>query len=33
MRLIGNILWHVPFMGFVQAITMYLLGLALTLST
>ena len=30
MRTLGNILWHIPFLGFVSAITVYLLGLILT---
>jgi uncharacterized membrane protein YccF (DUF307 family) len=30
MKTIGNILWHFPFFGFVNAILVYLLGLILT---
>jgi uncharacterized membrane protein YccF (DUF307 family) len=30
MRTLGNILWHFPFFGFVNAIVVYLLGLILT---
>jgi|Deesub1362A_J573_1020465.scaffolds.fasta_scaffold08063_3 uncharacterized membrane protein YccF (DUF307 family) len=30
MRTLGNILWHVPFFGFLNAISTYLLGLLLT---
>ena len=29
MKTLGNILWHIPFCGFVTAITVYLLGLIL----
>jgi len=32
MRILGNILWHIPFMGFVNAILVYLLGLLLTIT-
>ncbi len=32
MRLLGNMLWHFPFLGFVPAICSYLLGFLLTLS-
>lgn len=32
MRLLGNILWHIPFLGFVDAILSYLLGLLLTIT-
>ena len=32
MRTLGNILWHVPFLGFVNAILVYLLGLLLTVT-
>ncbi|MGW8169857.1 MAG: YccF domain-containing protein [Sulfurovaceae bacterium] len=32
MRLLGNILWHIPFLGFVDAIIVYLLGLLLTIT-
>lgn len=30
MRTLGNILWHFPFLGFLNAIIVYLLGLGLT---
>lgn len=30
MRTLGNILWHFPFFGFVNAIVVYLFGLILT---
>lgn len=30
MKTLGNILWHIPFMGFLSAIFVYLLGLVLT---
>ncbi len=30
MRTLGNILWHFPFLGFVDAIVVYLVGLILT---
>lgn len=30
MKTLGNILWHFPFFGFVDAIVVYLLGLVLT---
>ncbi len=30
MRVFGNIIWHVPFCGFINAIITYLLGLLLT---
>ena len=30
MRTFGNILWHVPFLGFASAILVYLFGLLLT---
>ena len=30
MKTLGNILWHFPFFGFVNAILVYLLGLLLT---
>lgn len=30
MKTLGNILWHFPFFGFVNAIAVYLLGLLLT---
>lgn len=30
MKTLGNILWHFPFFGFVNAIVVYLLGLILT---
>jgi uncharacterized membrane protein YccF (DUF307 family) len=32
MRILGNILWHVPFLGFVTAILVFLLGGLLTLT-
>lgn len=32
MRLLGNIIWHIPFMGFVSASLTYLFGLLLTLT-
>ena len=32
MKTLGNILWHIPFLGFVNAIIVYLLGLLLTLT-
>ena len=31
MKTLGNILWHIPFFGFVSAILVYLLGLLLTI--
>lgn len=30
LRLLGNILWHVPFMGFLSALAAFLVGLLLT---
>lgn len=30
MRTLGNIIWHIPFLGFVNAIFVYLFGLLLT---
>lgn len=30
MKTLGNILWHIPFMGFLSAIFVYLLGIVLT---
>jgi uncharacterized membrane protein YccF (DUF307 family) len=30
MKTLGNILWHIPFLGFLQAIAVYLFGLLLT---
>jgi uncharacterized membrane protein YccF (DUF307 family) len=30
MKTLGNILWHIPFMGFLSAIFVYLFGLVLT---
>ena len=30
MKTLGNIIWHIPFLGFVNAITVYLIGLLLT---
>jgi uncharacterized membrane protein YccF (DUF307 family) len=32
MRLLGNILWHIPFLGFIDAVFSYLFGLLLTLT-
>ncbi len=32
MRTLGNIIWHLPFLGFVSAIFTYLVGLILTLT-
>lgn len=32
MKTLGNILWHFPFFGFVNAIVVYLLGLVLTVT-
>ncbi len=32
MKTIGNILWHIPFLGFVSATMTYLLGLLLTIT-
>ncbi|MFH1320507.1 MAG: YccF domain-containing protein [Bacteroidota bacterium] len=32
MKTLGNILWHFPFLGFVSAIYVYLLGLLLTIT-
>jgi uncharacterized membrane protein YccF (DUF307 family) len=32
MRTLGNILWHIPFLGFINAILVYLLGLLLTIT-
>lgn len=32
MRTIGNILWHIPFCGFISAFLVYALGLVLTLT-
>ena len=32
MRLLGNVLWHFPFFGFVNAIAVMLLGILLTVS-
>jgi len=32
MRTLGNILWHIPFLGFLNAITVWLLGLLLTVT-
>jgi uncharacterized membrane protein YccF (DUF307 family) len=32
MRTLGNILWHIPFLGFVDAIIVYLFGLLLTIT-
>ena len=30
MRALGNVLWHLPFLGFVSATVTYLFGLLLT---
>ena len=30
MKTLGNILWHIPFLGFISAIVVYVLGLILT---
>ena len=32
MRALGNVLWHLPFLGFVSATVTYLLGLLLTVT-
>ena len=32
MKTLGNIIWHIPFLGFVNAILVYLVGLILTLT-
>jgi uncharacterized membrane protein YccF (DUF307 family) len=32
MRTLGNILWYIPFLGFIDAILVYLLGLLLTIT-
>ena len=32
MRILGNIIWNIPFLGFVNAICVYLLGLLLTIT-
>ncbi|MDH7579058.1 MAG: YccF domain-containing protein [Bacillota bacterium] len=32
MRLLGNILWHIPFLGFISAIIVYLIGIILTVT-
>jgi uncharacterized membrane protein YccF (DUF307 family) len=32
MKFLGNILWHIPFLGFVSAIFTYLFGLLLTIT-
>ena len=32
MRILGNILWHFPFFGFVNAAVNWLLGLLLTIT-
>ncbi len=32
MKMLGNILWHFPFFGFVSAIITYLIGLILTIT-
>jgi len=30
MKILGNILWHIPFLGFISAIIVYVLGIILT---
>ena len=30
MRTLGNILWHIPFLGFINALAVFLVGLLLT---
>lgn len=32
LKTLGNILWHIPFLGFVSAIAVYVLGLLLTVT-
>lgn len=32
MRTLGNILWHIPFLGFLSATVIYLFGLLLTIT-
>ena len=32
MKTLGNIIWHIPFLGFVSALVVYLFGLLLTLT-
>lgn len=32
MKTLANILWHIPFLGFVSAISVYLFGLLLTIT-
>lgn len=32
MRALGNVLWHIPFLGFLTALVVLLLGLVLTAS-
>lgn len=32
MKALGNVLWHFPFFGFINAILVYLLGLLLTIT-
>ncbi len=32
MKILGNILWYFPFLGFLNAITAYLLGVILTIT-
>ncbi|MFT6857030.1 MAG: uncharacterized membrane protein YccF (DUF307 family) [Cyclobacteriaceae bacterium] len=32
MKILGNILWHFPFLGFINAALVYLLGLLLTVT-
>ena len=32
MNTLGNIIWHIPFLGFISAIVVYLLGFLLTIT-
>ena len=32
MAALGNVLWHIPFLGFMNAIFTYLVGLLLTIT-
>jgi uncharacterized membrane protein YccF (DUF307 family) len=32
MKTLGNILWHIPFLGFINAIVVYIVGLLLTVT-
>jgi uncharacterized membrane protein YccF (DUF307 family) len=32
MKTLGNILWHIPFLGFISAICVYILGFVLTIT-